>query len=171
MIGWNMNITNTSILSWATICPDSPVIIKILKHRNTSYCQMYVSWQPGRQWCSQCRSMCSCPTHQEQYARGAVVSILIPHPEYWKRLCSYPRSVLPQLTFWKLWLCYTFVIVLNTSFTLLSHAHHRLTKNCITRTGVECLILALESNTSVKAVWYVNIMLWSLRQLYTGWEM
>lgn len=28
-----------------------------------------------------------------------------------------------------------------------------LTKNCITRTGVECLILALESNTSVKAVW------------------
>lgn len=31
----------------------------------------------------------------------------------------------------------------------------RLTENCITRTGVECLIQALEHNTHVKSIWYV----------------
>lgn len=42
-----------------------------------------------------------------------------------------------------------------TSSTLISLK--RLTENCITRTGVECLIQALEHNTHMKSIWYVQI--------------
>ena len=41
-------------------------------------------------------------------------------------------------------------------FTLYSYFLCRLTKNCITKTGIEYLIQALKSNSSVEAVWYVN---------------